>query len=213
MTQAEKARKATTTIIYIVIAMLAGLLLAAFTAAEFGAEWGKNIIGWVEERWGITVSGGAMAAVVYLNRWLSTMRTKNEMSLGAIKTVGVAVGDAYKDLSGAVEQFAELKSEVSNKIQALGEGVANREKDISELKTDMAVIRDMLLVYIFKNSGDQTLNEIRLAYQESELLKNVRELRSLETVVLPEPIKQELPQIVAAARDKIEKTKKALKRL
>ena len=68
-----------------------------------------------------------------------------------------------------------------------------------------------MLVYVFKNSSDQTLNEIRLAYQESELLKNVRALQDIEKEDIPIKTKKELPQVMTATKDTLRQAKQRIR--
>lgn len=210
----NKTSKTLMTIFYIVIVLAVGLLLFAFIGAEVGFKPAQDIMSYIQDKLDIMVSGTAITALLAGVRFLSSIKTKNESSLLSLEDLKDKVIGANGELTKTEKALSKTISNLDEKFQKL-DTVATEVtslKDYIKGKEDREkTVIDLLLVYVFKNSSDQTLNEIRLAYQESELLKNVRALQDIEKEDIPIKTKKELPQVMTATKDTLRQAKQRIR--
>ena len=213
----EKITKIVKWVLFVTIALIGGLYLTAFVGAEFGAGWAVSIRDYIEAKWDIALGAGTAGALLMVVRYASNIlgvTNNSSRTIGQASDTINAVGGAISQVSSKVE---ENVGRLETGLQALAGGLVtldeykNKISLIDGFDDKIKTITDILLVYVFKNSSDSTLNEIRAAFQESELLKNIRAMREVEKYA-PSEAKQELPQVQSAAKAVIEKTKAEIKK-
>lgn len=207
MTQSAKTKKAFMALFYIAIIVVIALLLFAYIGSEFGLDISVKLMNWLQEKTSLLISGTTITALITGLRFLNTIKTKSDLSVSNML-------ELKEQITGANNELNSSQKELSNAIltmQAQPKKVEAINNKMTELEEKQKTIIDLLMVYVFKNSSDQTLNELRLAFQESELLKNVRAIQTLDKV--PKKEEKKVEDIISSAAEIVATTKKKIKRI
>lgn len=213
-----KVKKVLATVFYALVALVAAAYLTLQICAEqLQMDWAISIQQWLYTKYEIVVSGAGAAVFVMVMKYASTLKQKSDQSMAK-------VADVTQELVGAKEQLslviADYKAERERRIE--------QDKVVADLKQEMAdfskaqdakteesielqkLVRDILLCYTFKTSSDQTIQELTAAFKESELLKHIQQLQVILKEDIPEEVKVEVKNTVAAAKRTVKEAVKAI---
>lgn len=198
--------------VYFLIFGAVGLLLFAFIGAELGFSPAIKIANYISEKLDIVVSGTTIAALLAGVRYMATIKNKSDLSIADITNVKNAIVGTNKDLIKTEEKIAEAINEFKETtvcVKTMADEMTAMRKERAEEKELLSTILDIQFAYVLKNSGDPTIKNIKMAYEQSELMKKVMALQKLEDRpdIIPET-KKEIQQIIQVAKDEIKAAKK-----
>lgn len=179
----KKTQKALIITVYVVLGLLLAILAFAFIGAHYKLPLAVSIWEWIKGNYHSLVSGSAITALLAGVRILMVIKAKNELSL---QDILVIKDDVLKTNNGVAETEQKLHSTTEQLQERLGllsvfeSKIASLQEAIAVLEKKSNIVIDLLLIYVMKNKPDQTVNELRLAYEESELLKNIKVLQDIK---------------------------------
>ena len=208
----KKTQKALIITVYVVLGLLLAFLAFAFIGSHYKLPLAVSIWEWIKGNYQSLVSGSAITALLAGVRILMVIKAKNELSL---QDILVIKDDVLKTNSGVAETEQKLHSTTEELKENLGyftlfdKKLTEMRANIADLEEKDNMIIDLLLIYVMKNKPDQTVQELRLAYEESELLKNIRALQEIkETNDLAPKQEAEANELLQAATTVIKSAKK-----
>jgi hypothetical protein len=204
-----KMKKILKVSLWTILALLVGFLLLAYIGAECGLEFAKEILAYINDKYSIVIGSANIGAAVALLRFVSVLQQKNDTTTAQL-----------------TESLSDIENKSANTISALSEGLNEikgatallqshprkmelLEKANDELKERLATITDLLLYFVIPNSENKTLDELRIAFGQSNLLKNVRALQQIaESAPEESAVKEDAYQAIKAAKGAISTIKK-----
>lgn len=210
----NKIQTAIKYILYILIALGAGLYLVAYVGAEFGAEWALSIQNWLDTRWNVVLGAGTAGALLMVTRFASLMANNTGLSLNKTSKVTDLFGGF---LTNAETLFTGLKDGITQLFDGMKEfktiiaTVAVLAKDMGGIKStveglseSIKLIYDLNMYQLAKTETDEVLSSIKVASMKSQLIDRAAKVTALLTDnTVAEEDRAEAMRIVKSAKDVI----------
>ncbi len=137
-------------------------------------------------------------------KYINQLNNKNSVIL---ENIGAVKDGLTEKLEYASSQIQELKEQIQP-TEAIATDIQSLFGNITELKEREKTITDILLYYVLGNSGNSDIESLKLALQQSELLKNIRALESVEKETLDEPTKETVEKTLMSAKMAVKRANK-----
>lgn len=206
-------KKTLTTIVYAVLTLGLGGLVAVYTCSEFGLSWAVSIITAISERFNIVIGGTTITAVGVALKSLNSMSKSNTLSLDNMKSVGTTLLKSSDDLKTLESKFTiglESLDNVIAVVEKQPEAFTEINNRIEASEKYNKICMTAMLSFLSEISTNQNIAELKTAVENEDILKSVDALNSLKSTELTKKETATSKQILAKAKDIVAKPTKVI---
>ena len=215
----ERTTKTIKTLVIILFIMVGIILSFAYIGAFYGLKEAVALKVWIETYYPTLMTGSTFAGLLAGIRILMLIKTRSDLSLADILDIKLDIGKSKKDVECATTIMGETINKLEKTVDRLETANSELKQELECIKKNQAeekemikLMTDVMLVYVFKNGSDKTIKELKLAYEESELLKNVRLMKEVASNNELKPKEQiKVEELIATSTQVIADAKKRVR--
>lgn len=177
--------------INIMFMLVVGVLIALASFIIIGSEIGfpkaLALNEWLQVNYGVAVSTGSVTIIIIVAKQIISIRNNNDKTVtavnAALEQMELLKNNIIQSNKETQEKIDAVNNEIKQSIismQAQPERINNINSKTNDNSEKLDVIFDMLDLFMYKNTNDQTIKDIMAKYKQTRLFSNAQEKETQE---------------------------------